>query len=301
LGWHWDDLRLVLAVGRAEGLVGAAAALGVNHSTVFRRLNALEAGLGVALFERLPGGYRPTEAGERALAAAERVEAEAAALDRDLTGRDARLQGRLRVTCSETLAYRLLTAELARFAELHPGIVVELVVDNRQLDLSRREADVALRATRPAQGDLFGRKLASMAWAVYGAPAYLARRGAPATLDELGRHRIVGWGETALPVRAAAWLAETVPAAAVAYRTSSLVNQLTAAREGVGLAALPCYLADPEPGLRRVLGPVPELARELWLITHRDLRRTARVRAFMESVGEGLLARRHLLEGTAPA
>ena len=149
---QWDDFRYVLAIAREGGLAGAARVLAVNHSTVFRRLGALEAELGVALFERLPGGYRPTEPGERLVRAAERVEAEALAAERELTGRDARLTGRLRVTCSETLAYRLLTAELARFAELHPGIVVELAIDNRQLDLSRREADVALRATRPVKG-----------------------------------------------------------------------------------------------------------------------------------------------------
>jgi DNA-binding transcriptional LysR family regulator len=296
-GVQWDDFRYVLAIAREGGLAGAARVLAVNHSTVFRRLGALEAELGVALFERLPGGYRPTEPGERLVRAAERVEAEALAAERELTGRDARLTGRMRVTCSETLAYRLLTAELARFAELHPGIVVELAIDNRQLDLSRREADVALRATRPAQGDLFGRKLATMAWAVYGSAGYLARRGAPAAIADLAEHAVVGWGETDLPVRAAAWLAETVPARAVVYRTGSLINQLTAVKTGIGLAALPCYLADPEPDLRRVLGPIPDLERELWLITHEDLRRTARIRAFMEVVGDGLAARRALLEG----
>jgi DNA-binding transcriptional LysR family regulator len=294
---EWDDLRFVLAIARERGLAGAARLLRVNHSTVFRRLNALEAGLGVQVFERLPTGYQPTEAGVRLIGAAERIEAEALALERDLTGRDARLSGRVRVTCSETLAYRLLTAELARFAELHPGIAVELVIDNRQLDLSRREADVALRATRPVQRELFGRKLATMGWAVYGSLDHLDRHGTPMSVADLGRHRVVGWGETALPVRAAEWLDEMVPPEAVVYRTGSLINQLMAVKAGIGLAAMPCYLADPEADLRRVLGPLPELARELWLITHEDLKATARIRAFMEVVGEGLRARKELLEG----
>jgi DNA-binding transcriptional LysR family regulator len=294
---EWDDLRFVLAIARERGLAGAARLLRVNHSTVFRRLNALEAGLGVQVFERLQTGYQPTEAGVRLIGAAERIEAEVLALERDLTGRDARLSGRVRVTCSETLAYRLLTAELARFAELHPGIAVELVIDNRQLDLSRREADVALRATRPVQRELFGRKLATMGWAVYGSLDHLDRHGTPMSVADLRRLRVVGWGETALPVRAAEWLDETVPPEAVVYRTGSLINQLMAVKAGIGLAALPCYLADPEPDLRRVLGPLPELARELWLITHEDLKATARIRAFMEVVGEGLRARKELLEG----
>jgi DNA-binding transcriptional LysR family regulator len=139
----WDDLRYVLAIARTGVLAGAGTALGVNHSTMFRRLNALEETLGVQLFERLPGGYVATEAGERLIGAAERVEAEVLAAEREITGRDTRLCGRLRVTCSETLAFRLLTAEIARFRGLHPGIQIELVIDNRQLDLARREADVA--------------------------------------------------------------------------------------------------------------------------------------------------------------
>ncbi len=293
----WDDLRYVLAIARAGGLAGAARAQGVNHSTMFRRLNALEERLGVQLFERLPAGYRPTEAGERLVAAAERIEAETIALDRELTGRDTRLCGRLRVTSSETLAYRILTDELARFRALHPGIQVELIIENRQLDLSRREADVALRATRPTEGDLFGRKLADVAWAVYGADGYLRERGMPGEPEDLARHALIGWADAA-PVKAATWLAGIAPADAVIYRSSSLINQLVAAKSGIGLGVLPCYLADPEPGLRRVLPPIAELARELWLITHADLRRTARVRAFMELIGEGIRRQRAALEGS---
>ena len=287
----WDDLRHALAIARAGGLTGAAAALGINHSTMFRRLNALERTLGVQLFERLPGGYVATEAGERLVSAAERVEAEALAAEREITGRDARLCGRLRVTCSETLAFRLLTAEIARFRGLHPGIQIELMIDNRQLDLARREADVALRATRPSQGDLFGRKLADLAWAVYAAPGYLAEHGAPAGPSDLARHAMIGWDPAGAPARAAEWLAEKVPDAAIAYRSSSLINQLVAAAAGLGVAVLPCYLADPEPGVRRVLPPLPELTRELWLITHKALKGTARVRAFMDVIGNGLRRR----------
>jgi DNA-binding transcriptional LysR family regulator len=288
----WNDLRYVLAVARAGGLARAAEALGVNHSTMFRRLNALEGQLGVKLFERLAGRYLPTEAGERLIGAAERIEAEALAADREISGRDARLAGRLRVTASETLAYRLLTKEIARFRAAQPGIEIELLIDNRALDLSRREADVALRATRPAEGDLFGRKLADMAWAVYGSPAYLKVHGAPNDAAALAGHALIGWGLTAAPpVAAADWLGRHLPESAVVFRSSSLINQLVAARAGIGLALLPCYLADPEPEIVRVLPPIPELVLELWMITHNGLKNTARVRAFMELVGEGLRRR----------
>jgi DNA-binding transcriptional LysR family regulator len=287
----WNDLRYALAIGRHRGLAGAAETLAVNHSTVFRRLNAIEAQLGVKLFERAGGEYHPTDAGARVLAAAERVEAEALSLDRELAGGDAKLSGELRVTSSETLAFSALTLEIARFRSFHPGIRVELVVDNRQVDLSRREADVALRATRPRRGDLFGRKLADIAWAVYGAPGYVAERGAPERVADLAEHVMIGWGTGTTGIGTATWLAGAVPDRAIAYRSSSLINQLVAARSGIGLAVLPRYLAEPDPGLIRVLPPIADLDRELWLITHSALKGTARVRAFMDVVGEGVRRR----------
>src|SRR5688500_3832036 len=137
---NWNDLKLVLAIQRAASLGGGAKALGINHSTAFRRLNALEEKIGARLFERLPGGvYEPTAEGERVATAAERIETEADALSREVAGGDKRLTGALRVTSSETLAFSVLTTELARFRQMHPGIVVELVIDNRVLSLSRSE------------------------------------------------------------------------------------------------------------------------------------------------------------------
>ena len=300
----WNDARLVLAMSRTGSLTAAAKGLRVDHSTVFRRLAALEARLGLPLFERGPGGvYKPTTAGVRAALAAERMEDEALGLARDLAGQDRRLTGRLRVTCSETLAYRLLTPCIARFRAAHPGIVVELVVDSRVLNLSRREADVALRVARPREGDLWGRKLADVAWTAYGAADYLAGVPPLTSAADLGSHPLIGWEEGTAGINAAVWLAGAAPLAAVVYRTNSLVNQLVAARAGIGLAVLPCYLGDPEPGLARALpgGPVPALARELWIVTHQDLRRTARVRAFFDYIAEGIGADRVLIEGRASA
>jgi DNA-binding transcriptional LysR family regulator len=293
----WDDLRIVLAVARAGHLAAAAGTLGVNHSTVFRRLNALERALGTRLFERRATGYRPTESGERLIEAAERMETEALALDRELTGRDTRLCGKLRVTCSETTAFRGLAEDIARFRKMHPGITVELSVDNRTLDLSRREADVALRAMRPREGDLFGRKLIDVRWGVYASAAYLDAAGPPKRLADLGRHSVIGWAELSHATKAGAFIAAHVPPAQIGYRSSSLINQMLAAKAGLGLAVLPCYLAAPEPALKRVIGPLRELATELWLITHGSLKDTARVRSFMEIVGDGLKTRLQRLQG----
>ena len=289
---NWNDLKLVLAIARAGTLGGGANALGVNHSTAFRRLNALEEKLGVRLFERLPGGvYRTTTEGERVATTAERVETEADALSREVGGRDQRLTGALRVTSSETLAYSVLTAQLARFREAHPGIVVELVVDNRVLSLSRREADIALRVTRPKEPDLFGRKLADIAWTIYGAPSL-------GPIEDLAGRDFIGWGAEATGIAAADWLGEKIEPHHIVYRASSLINQFTAAKAGIGYAVLPCYLGDIEPGLVRATAtPVIELTRELWIVTHADLRKTARVRAFFDIVGDGLVAQSSLFAG----
>ncbi|PWK76970.1 LysR family transcriptional regulator [Aminobacter sp. AP02] len=297
----WNELRLVLSVARAGSLTAAAALLGIDHSTVFRRLNAFEQRLAVRLFERLPGGvYQLTPAGERMAAAAERMEDEALALARDIAGADGRLSGRLRVTSSETLAYSRLTKHLAEFRAVHPGIVVELAIENRVLSLSRREADVALRPIRPREGDLWGRKLAGVAWTFFASQAYLDAQGGPiAGAGALGAHSLVGWEETAGGIMAADWLDLNVPAERFVYRTNSLVNQSVAARAGIGLALLPCYLGDVEPGLVRALAkPIEELAGELWIVTHSDLKATARVRAFFDVVGEGLASERELFEGS---
>lgn len=296
----WNEPRLVLAISRSGGLTAAAGALGIDHSTVFRRLNALERKLGVRLFERLPGGvYRPTAAGERMAAAAERMEDEALSLARDLAGRDRRLAGRLRVTSSETLAYSRLTRHLAAFRAAHPGILVELAIANRVLSLARREADVALRPVRPREPELWGRRLSDVAWTLYASPSTLdAMGGRLRRAEDVARQKLIGWEEEATGIMAADWLARTAPPDAFVYRTSSLVNQLVAAQAGMGIALLPCYLGDGQPGLARALaGPIPELAGELWIVTHVDLKGTARVRAFFDIVGDGLAGERDVFEG----
>ena len=296
----WNDLRLVLAVHRAASLTNAAARLNVDHSTAFRRLKALETRLGVRLFERLSGGvYQATEAGQRMAYAAERMEDEALALDRALTVSDHRLSGRLRVTSSETLAYSRLTRHLAAFREAHPGVVVELATDNRVLNLSRREADVALRPVRPREGDLWGRRLAQVAWGFSVALWYLAGHDGPLRhADELVNPALIGWEYGTTALQAAEWLSRAAPQEAFVYRSNSLVNQLVAARAGIGLALLPCYLGDSDGGVVRAAPePVPDLEGELWIVAHADLKGTARVRAFFEVVGDGLARERALFEG----
>jgi DNA-binding transcriptional LysR family regulator len=296
---NWNDLRLVLAISKSGSLKAAATELGHNHSTLFRWLNDLEERLDVKLFERSSGRYTLTSAGERMVEAARRVEIEMVALDREIAGADARLSGQLKVTSSETIAYRILNDIIAEFHRTHPGIEIELIVDNRQLDLSRREAEVAIRATRPTEGDLFGRKVADTAWTIYGSRNYLASHPVPVSLDSVVDHEFIGWDLEA-SAAAAKWIEASIARSTIIYRSSSLINQLMAAKAGIGLVLLPCYLGDGEADIERVIDPIVELTRELWIITHQDLKKTGRVRAFFDIVGNALLARRSLLEGTAP-
>jgi DNA-binding transcriptional LysR family regulator len=290
------DLPVILALARARTLAGAAENLGIDLSTVFRRLNAIESRLRVRLFDRSPRGYSLTAAGQRAASAAERIETELLALDRDISGRDQQLSGVLRVTASETFAYAVLPRLFAQFHSVHPRIRIVLTIDNRVIDLSRREADVALRVRRPTDPDLFGRRLTGIAWAFYG-----PRDACPALRREgqafnFSRHTVIGWDEPAR-MMVAEWLGANVPADRIGLRANSLVHQLRAVAAGLGIALLPCYLADAEPAVRRISGVLPDLQSELWIVTHEDLRNTARIRAFLSVIGDAVVAERAQFEG----
>jgi DNA-binding transcriptional LysR family regulator len=295
----WNDLRSFLAIARHGSLQGAARTLRVNHSTVFRRLNALEARLGVRLFDRSPRGYALTVAGEHMLASAARVENEILGLERRLLGGDVRLAGTLRVTTTDTLVHGVLGPHLRAFQAAYPAVELELITGNAFFDLSKREADVALRPSRHPGDAMVGRRLTRVAVALYGARDYLAERGRPASEPELAGHALITGDASLAHLPATRWLAARAPAAARVLRCNSWLSQCAAARAGLGIAALPCFLGDPAPELVRVLPPEPSLAGELWLLTHPDLRRTARVRAFMEAVARGIRRERALLEGAA--
>lgn len=286
------DLATLLAIAREGSLAGAARRLRVNHSTVFRRLGAIEARLGTRLFERQGGSYVTTAAGEDLLRTAERVEAEVEALERRLSGQDLRLTGSLRLTAPDDLAEVVAMPLLAEFRRQYPEIVLELVLDNRMLNLTRREADIALRPTRQPPETLAGRRIAALASAVY------CSAGQPPPRDPAGPElRWIAWEEGAGPPLAARWLAAKVDRHAIAYRSNSMVNQASAARHGLGLAILPCFLGDSDPRLQRVTPPLADISTELWLLTHRDLQRSARIRALLDLLYDSLRRQRRLLEG----
>ena len=290
----WDDLRLVLAIARARSLSGAARALAVNHATVFRRLGGIEARLGVRLFDRHKGGYVPTAAGEELERVAAGIDEQVADLDRRLTGRDLRLEGTLRVTTVDTIATALMPAVMARFAAAYPGVALELAVDKAIASLSRREADVAVRPTPEPPEGLVGRRIGDLAFAVYGARAYLKAAGKREERD----HAWIVPDDSLGHLPATKWLRSLAPAR-IALRSDSFVAMAEAAAAGIGLVTLPCYTGDSRKDLLRVGSVRAGLGSSLWLLTHEDLRRTARVRAFMDLAAGALGAQRALIEGRA--
>jgi DNA-binding transcriptional LysR family regulator len=294
----WDDFRLIKAIADAGGLTGAAAALNVNHSTVFRRLGQIEEQLGHALFERRKTGYVATSAGEEMTTLASRIDDDVTAFGRRLAGRDLAPSGDLRVTTTDTLYLHVLLPIFAAFRAAHPLIRLDVVMASQTLNLSRRDADVAIRASDSPGETLVGRRLANLNWAVY------ARADAPATEDEahepklLFRRDWVALGDPLGYVKAARYVRDHVPAERIALRSSAVLGLTEAVEQGMGIGPLPCFIADQRPGLVRLLPPDPDFSTGLWILTHPDIRHAPRVRAFMDFVGGELAKRKGQLEGS---
>ncbi len=294
-GLPWDDLKLVFAIGSAGTLSGGARQIGIDHSTAFRRLGALEAKLGVRLFDRARDGYAATPAGEAIIREAARFDDVVGTLERRLAGEDLRPSGTIRVTTTDTLL-DVLAPQIARFQKGHPEITIDLVVANAFLSLTKRDADIALRPAIEAPENLTGRRLAGIATALYAARDF---RVADRRL--LTNENWIGLDESLGHLGSARWMAAAVPPERIVARADSLMAARALAREGIGIAALPCYLADPDARLRRVAPPIDAMASSLWLLTHPDLKRVARIRAFLDFIAAALTAHRRAFEGRGAA
>jgi DNA-binding transcriptional LysR family regulator len=291
----WNDLRLVLAVFREGTLSGAARTLGVTHSTVFRRLGAIEDQMGARLFERFRDGYAPTPAGETAAKAAARLEDEVLTLQRKLSGRDLRPFGTVRITTTDTLG-AMLIRHLPAMRALHPEIQLEIAISNTMANLTRREAEIAIRPTPEPPEILVGRRVADIAHAIYGSSAYLSRRAD----KDLSAHDWIGLDDALATTVIARWMHENLRVAHIACSVDALPALRDAALAGLGLALLPCYVGDLAPGLCRVTPKaLSEPRSSLWLLTHDDLKRTARIRATLDFLAKAFASERALLEGKA--
>jgi DNA-binding transcriptional LysR family regulator len=291
---NWDDLKMFRAVAATGSVRRAGTQLRVSHSTVSRRLDALEGDLGVRLFDRLPGGYRPTPAGAEILELTNDVSDAVHRIERRLAGQDNRLTGEIRVTAPDLLAYGVLMPVLGRFNELYPEIVISLNTSYEIADLNKREADVAVRITETPPGHLVGRRVANYAMATYASPAYLESHD----LQQSAGAHWIGWGdEEIFP----AWVRESAfPNIPTKGRYPNALVQVAAARAGLGLAMLPCFLGDTQAGLVRVLPRLEPHTHAVWVLTHPDLRNTARIRSFTRFLADAFAAHADLLEGRAP-
>jgi DNA-binding transcriptional LysR family regulator len=290
----WDDARFLLAVHRHASLSAAARKLGVNQSTVGRRLRALEEALGVTLFVETSDGFVASPLGERLVEHAARMEDEALALERAARGADARLTGTVRITSADTLSVRVITPMLVGVHQRFPGLDFQLVADTRTFSLTKREADIGIRTMRPKEARVVMRRISGFASTLYATAEYLERHGRPREAD-LAKHAIIGVEDASW--QEARWLARAVPGARVVLATNSTLAQLVATRAGMGLGILPCYVGDAEPDLVRVLPPEKGVVRELVLVFHRDLRDTPRIRACADYLVESLTAQAAAFEG----
>jgi DNA-binding transcriptional LysR family regulator len=290
---EWGDLNVILAIGRAGSLAGAARTLELNHSTVFRRLNDIEQRLGVRLFERLPQGYVLTEAGEAAMRSAERIESEVHELTRDLNGRDLRLQGTVRITAPEGISIRLLAPLLAQFGKTHPYIRIELIVTGHTLQLAQREADLAVRVTAKPPDTSIGKRICEFRFAAYATPEYIksVEGVTPDAYQWLMTEDSRDW------FAASVWKKFLPPEIQIKFMSNSTLAVVNMVREGLGVAVLPCFLGDNESGLVRMLEPRDDMSLDLWLLIHPDLRHTARVKVLMQYLYENLTQQKSLIEG----
>lgn len=296
--FDWNDLRYMLAVAQHGSTLAAAKALGVNQSTVQRRLSELERKMGQRLFVRHATGYKLTEIGELLIPVVQTVERaihdvyrQSEALKRDMTGV-------IRLTCPEPIVSRIVEAELLdRFHALHPEIRVEFVTSDSYLDISAGEADVAFRSGEPTDPRLVGRKIAASTWTVYASKSYSQRSGRPATYSDLNDHTLIGFDGIMENHRASKWLANVAPEARYAAHSQSVLGLLDAAKSGLGLAPLPTALGDAESNLERIFSPIEELERGWYILAASDLRRSPRIAAFFDFIVSELAALRPILTG----
>lgn len=291
---NWDDLRFVLAVADHGSVASAARRLGVNHTTVLRRVHAFEEAQKIRLFERLPTGYALTAEGEQLVAAARSIDDTVAALERRIAGQDLKLEGTIRVTTTDTFMTSILPRHLASFRRRHPRIAIELALTNSRLNLTKRDADVAIRPAKELPAPLIGRRVADVGFAVYGAKDYVDTHSTDMLAAE---HAWLAGDELLANSPMAGWMYRHVRDARIAFRADSFVALRHAAAAGLGLAVLPCCLGDADLMLHRLDGPMDDLSTGLWLLTHLDLSQAARIRAFMDHMEDALTGDRVCLEG----
>lgn len=300
-GADWDDLRIFLAVARAESLSGAGRVLRLDAATVGRRIARLEEALAQPLFVKSPQGYRPTEAGGRLLPHAEAVERAVTAGGEDLAGTEAGLTGQIRLGAPDGCATFVLPQVTAAICAANPGLEIQIVSLPRVFNLSRREADMAVAVSRPAAGRQTVQKITDYRLSLAADADYLARHPQIHGLDDLGAHRVIGYIPEMIFDKELDYLAE-IGAGSAPLASNSVAVQLMWLRAGAGVGIVHDFAMSFAPNLRRILQAEVALTRAFWLIRHADDRRSDRMNRFAEALSQGLrreVARLELLSRAA--
>ncbi|WP_068826187.1 LysR family transcriptional regulator [Pseudomonas sp. BMS12] len=286
---NWDDARIFLALCREQTLRGAARVLGVDQATVGRRLTSLEQALGATLFLRTSAGYSLTAAGEVAMAAAQNMENSASDLQRQILGMDGRMSGEVRVTTTESFALDFVIPAVAAVRREHPGIEVKLQASNQMLNLARREADIAVRNVKPDNPDLIVRRIARWSAGLFATADYLATRGAPSPGSAFAQHDLVLYQPYLDSGREVTLAGEPIHQGQIAMTCTSglMVRRAVAAGLGLGEIPLPLGLRD---GLVRLWPERERTPYDIWLVTHKDVRHTARVRVVIDAIAKAFAA-----------
>lgn len=280
--FDWNDLRYFLAVARYGRLVDAGRRLGVDHTTVARRITALEQAIGCHLFHRSPRGLSLTESGQRLVSHAERVESETAAISADLAGQDIQISGAVRLATPEGFGSFLVAPNVPRLRATYPQIHLELVAENRTISLSKREADIAVMLGRPPSGRLYARKLTNYCLGLYGSAEYLAKHGPIRTVDSLKGKEFVSYIDDLISIPQLKFLSDVVHDPSVVFRSSSITAQQNAVASGLGLGLLHHFAACQDPRLIPVLPDQIRVERAYWIVLHADLRSIPRIRAIAD-------------------
>ncbi|TNF86057.1 MAG: LysR family transcriptional regulator [Gammaproteobacteria bacterium] len=277
--YDWDDLRYFLELSRQGKLVRAAARLHVDHTTVSRRITALEKQLDVRLFDKSPNGYQLTDAGLRLLPLAEQIETQSNRLYQDIAGKDARLGGTVRLATPEALGSQVIARHVTAFRREHPDIEIELVAETRRMSLSKREADIAISFSRPESGRLIAWKLCDYRLRIYGSRDYLAAHAPINKPEELAGHNFVSYIDDLIEMPELRFFDNTIKNARVVFRSTNVSAQFNAILDGIGLGLVHCFMARDEPRLQVILPEQISVERTYWLLVHEDLRHVARVDA----------------------
>lgn len=290
----FNDWRFICAIAETGSLSGAARRLQVNHATVFRRVQACEQRLGVRLFERDTGRYTPTLAGEEIARAGAQMEEAANAAMLKVSGRDLRLQGVVRLTTTESIAHCLLVPILHECRQRYPEIRLQVAISNEIANLSKRDADIAIRPAKKPPEFLIGKRISPLGFAVYASGSQFRSHVDAAPTRHWHEQPWIALDEAHRTVN---WLAQFQSPEQIGLRINGFVAVRQACLAGLGLAVLPCFMAHDEVALQQLTPPIAELASELWLLVHPDLRQTARISAVFQLLHAALNQRASVLAG----